>query len=512
MTQDPANGGTPQQRLAAYWSVLKEHKEKKTIRELVEREVLLCFIATNKDRINEYPLLPPQQHAIIDFLTTRAQGDPLHAHTSALITFFINQLNKYGGLLTTGDTAGAEGEVADLVNQESLLLKAIQAVVYTTALTVDNFSEVLIRHYGEESLPAIDAIMEKVELGERFWKENFDHFITKLADGAYREMTANQLYMVRREKSQIVLRFCFDDMLSRLKRTNKSIEKTRAQSVYETSLRTFEARKARKRLADHLTKLSHKPDYPFAPADIPYIASILCMDSAGLAFESAYTMLHANSLAEPLKGADGEELTQQGARFIFEQMLTMACATSVSLGILRQDFQKSLSMFESKEAAQIMHLLGVFDLESIERAFFAMLELQFISIIRQRSGEDSGKMQIRSTRLRRVREEEVDTLMDLGLNRIRKNKLWVKDPDNEEYLLFAQQSPADFKAIMEIMHLEPQLARAVLTLWQHAHNKVFISVHLNLDLISRTTTNLNQRLAEIFLRFGTLGPGKKKGI
>jgi len=184
----------------------------------------------------------------------------------------------------------------------------------------------------------------------------------------------------------------------------------------------------------------------------------------------------------------------------------------VSLGILRQDFQKSLSMFESKEAAQIMHLLGVFDLESIERAFFAMLELQFISIIRQRSGEDSGKMQIRSTRLRRVREEEVDTLMDLGLNRIRKNKLWVKDPDNEEYLLFAQQSPADFKAIMEIMHLEPQLARAVLTLWQHAHNKVFISVHLNLDLISRTTTNLNQRLAEIFLRFGTLGPGKKKGI
>lgn len=511
MTADPDKGLPPQQRMAAYWEVLKEHKEKKTIRELMEREVLLCFISINKDRINEYPLLLPQQHAIIDFLTTRAQGHPLHEHTGSLITFFINQLNKFGSLLSAGDTAGAEGEVSDLVNQESLLLKAVQAVVYTTALTVDNFTEVLIRHYGEEALPAIDAIMEKVELGEKFWKDNFDHFITRLADSAYREMTANQLYQVRKEKSQIVLRFNFDDLLSRLKRTSKSIEKTRAQSIYETSLHTFEARKARKRLADHLAKLAQKPEYPFTLSDIPYLTSILCMDPAGLSFEAAYTFLQSHNSAEPLKDAEGRELSQNSARFIFEQVLTMACAASVSLNILRQDFQKSLHMFENKEAAHIMALLGIFDLASIERAFFAMLEFQFIAILRQRSGEDSGKMQIRSMRLRRAKNKDIDRLTELGLNRIRKNKLWLKDPENDEYLLFAKQTPAEFKAILDIMHLEPKLARAILALWQKAHFKVFISVHLNIDLISRTTTNLNQRLAEIFLRFGAMGPGKKNG-
>lgn len=510
MDTEQHQDASPQNRLLAYWDVLKVQKERKTVREILEREVLLCFINANKDRINEFPLLGTQQHTVINFLTTRAHDDPLHEHNGALITFFINQLNKYGSLLSTGDTTAAEREVPSLINYESLLLKAVQGVVYTTALTLDTFSEVLIKHYGEDALHPIDAIIETVELSERFWKEHFDHFIEKLADSAYREITATQQYLIRREKSQLVIRFNFDDILSRLKRTDKHVEKTRAQTVFEENTRTFEVRKAKKSLAEHLLMLSQQQEYPFAQADIAHIAQIVCMDPAGISFEAALNFLK-NTMKEGATDADNSPITEDSARFIVEQVLAMACSTAVSLNIIRHDIQKSLQMFEKKEAAQIMSLLGVFDFASIERAFFTMLEYQFLAILRQRAGEDIGKLQIRSMRLRRVREKDLIPLADEGLNRIRKTKLWLKDPDNDEYLIFAKQLPKDFKEMIELMHLEPKLIQKIFTLWQKASFKVYISVHLNLDLLSRTTTNINQRLSEILLRFGTMGPGQKNG-
>ncbi len=500
----------PQQRLAAYWETLKSQKERKTVRELLEREVLQRFISINKERINEFPLLSSQQQTIIDFLTTRGQGDPLHEHTSALIASFINQLNKYGGLLTVGDTAAAEEDEPDLLNQESLLLKAIQSVVYTTALTLDNFTEVLIQHYGEEALGPIDTIMEQEELGERFWKDCFSHFIGKLVDCAYREITANQQYTLRRERSQIVIRFNFDDIVGRLKRTEKAVEKTRAQSMFEEGLHSFEARTSRKLLTEHLTRIAGQPEYPFNTADIPHLAHIVCMDPTGESFSAAAAMLSQRGAApENAPEEGGEAMTREKAKFIQDQALTMACAAAVSLNTIRQDIQKALFTFESKEAAHIMTLLGVFELASVERAFFAMLEFQFLAILRQRAGEDVGKLQFRTMRLRRVREADLAPLADEGLNRIRKNKIWLKDPDSESCYIFSKQQAREFKELVDLMHMEPKLARSVIGLWQKGQFKVFITVSLNLDLIARTTTNLNQRLSEIFMHLGTLGPGRQ---
>lgn len=57
MDTEQHQDASPQNRLLAYWDVLKVQKERKTVREILEREVLLCFINANKDRINEFPLL-----------------------------------------------------------------------------------------------------------------------------------------------------------------------------------------------------------------------------------------------------------------------------------------------------------------------------------------------------------------------------------------------------------------------------------------------------------------------
>jgi hypothetical protein len=55
---------------------------------------------------------------------------------------------------------------------------------------------------------------------------------------------------------------------------------------------------------------------------------------------------------------------------------------------------------------------------------------------------------------------------------------------------------------MHLFQMEAALTDAVTKLWDSAAFKVDIRVHINLELLSRTTTNLNQKLAEILARFG----------
>lgn len=509
MSNAKPHGNTPpsSERLQTYWGCLRTHKERKSVREIMERELLLAFININKDRINEYPLLPVQQQAIIDFMTVRSVGTPLHEHTSKVITSFINALNKYGTLLTREEAEAAAKEEPHLLNQESLLLKSVQGVVYTTALTVDNFTEILIRYYGEEAFTTIDDIMEHTELGPEFWKRHFDHFIVSQIDEAYTTMVEKGGVSILKEQGHLVLRYAFDDVLERLKQTDKNVEKTRAQIMYGECVESIATESAPKELMQWLNALSSK-GYAFTPTDITTICCICCMDPAGKDFGTAVGTLRAAATGADTADAPASpypasaSMTLESATFIQQQVLAMACSVATGLHIIRQDLLKSLTSLSSREVEQIQGLLGRLDLASLEKAFFAMLELQFISILRKVAGDDLGKMQIKMHRERRNEAASIDALAEKGLNRVRKNKVWKADPDSDEHLLFIPGTPRELKALIDIMQFEPALLREVILHWEQATPKLVVGVHLNLGLIARTTTNLSQRLAEILNRFG----------
>ena len=69
-------------------------------------------------------------------------------------------------------------------------------------------------------------------------------------------------------------------------------------------------------------------------------------------------------------------------------------------------------------------------------------------------------------------------------------------------LLFKPQSASELDALLNILQVEPLLEREVRRLWVEAPFKVEFGVFLSLDLLARSTTNLNQRLAEVLGRFG----------
>ncbi|BFR48081.1 hypothetical protein RVX_R11420 [Nitratidesulfovibrio sp. HK-II] len=498
---DPSQGPPPEERLAAYVACLAATKDRRAVREVVEREVLLCLIRTNSDRINEYPLLETQQRSIIEILAARGAVDPLHEHIRKLVAEFVAQLGLYA---KPGGADSGQLRIG-LVNTETLLLKCVQGVVYTTALCTDNFIETLVRAYGEEALGPSDAITESTELDEQFWRKHFAHFVVGLVDEAYDAIMGQEAFSLTKERSLLVIRYPFDALLERLCRTPKPLDKTRVQTLFEFETRDFASRKARKLVHDILLGMAVRPGYPFAQGDIDFISQIVCIDPAAKEMERMQTLL----LSGGMPGADGEaaeappaEVNAEQVQFLRDQVLGMACSVAITLNLLREDFLRALDGFSPKETAIVRRTLGDFSLPCLGKALQSLLEFQFVTLLRRRAGEDMGKIHIRTRKERRTSVAAVETLFDSGLTRIRRNKLWQQDPGRANMLLFRPQTATELESLLHLLQIEPQLAREIGALWTDASFRVEFALYISLDLLARSTTNLNQRLAELLARFG----------
>ena len=498
---DPSQGPPPEERLAAYVACLAATKDRRAVREVLEREVLLCLIRTNSDRINEYPLLETQQRSIIEILAARGAVDPLHEHIRKLVAEFVAQLGQYA---KPGGADSGQLRIG-LVNTETLLLKCVQGVVYTTALCTDNFIETLVRAYGEEALGPSDAITESTELDEQFWRKHFAHFVAGLVDEAYDAIMGQEAFSLTKERSLLVIRYPFDALLERLCRTPKPLDKTRVQTLFEFETRDFASRKARKLVHDILLGMAARPGYPFAQGDIDFISQIVCIDPAAKEMERMQTLL----LSGGMPGADGEaaevppaEVNAEQVQFLRDQVLGMACSVAITLNLLREDFLRALDGFSPKETAIVRRTLGDFSLPCLGKALQSLLEFQFVTLLRRRAGEDMGKIHIRTRKERRTSVAAVETLFDSGLTRIRRNKLWQQDPGRANMLLFRPQTATELESLLHLLQIEPQLAREIGSLWTDASFRVEFALYISLDLLARSTTNLNQRLAELLARFG----------
>lgn len=502
---DPTQGSPPEERLAAYVACLAATKDRRAVREVVEREVLLCLIRTNSERINEYPLLETQQRSIIEIVAARGAMDPLHEHIRKLVGEFVAQLGQYA------KPGGADSSLlrTGLVNTETLLLKCVQGVVYTTALCTDNFIETLVRAYGEEALGPSDAITESTELDEQYWRRHFAHFVAGLVDEAYDAIMAQEAFTLAKERSLLVIRYPFDALLERLCRTPRPLDKTRVQTLFEHETRDFASRKARKLVHDILQGMAARPDYPFATGDIDFISQIVCIDPAAREMEKLQTLLLSGGLSGDLAGAEAEaqgapapDVNPEQVQFLREQVVGMACSVAITLNLLREDFLRALDGFSPKETAIVRRTLGDFSLPCLGKALQSLLEFQFVTLLRRRAGEDMGKIHIRTRKERRTSVAAVETLFDSGLTRIRRNKLWQQDPGRANMQLFRPQTATELESLLHLLQIEPQLAREIGSLWTDASFRVEFALYISLDLLSRSTTNLNQRLAELLARFG----------
>lgn len=490
--------GDRDKRLAAYLAKLEELKEANALREVMEERIFLEFIRVNRDRINEYPLLEVEQRSITEILL-RASGDhPGREFVKERINNFMLALGRFGKAFSQGDEAAAAPARTEVVNAETILIKAVQGAVYAASLVKDNFSDAIIRHFGEESLHVIDRITETKDFDEVYWKTYMEAFIKGKVTEAYEISIRQNRYGIFREGSFLVVRFHFDEVLSRLKGTDKEIQQTRIQRFFGERRKTDEGQKIRNFTASFLSGGDNPLTRAKATAsEILYVASIAAIDAIGREFLEAYS-------PDAVLPKESEEADKEIARreFVKEQLLSLCVGGAMVGSVVRRDFALALKEFDAKETEVIRKVAGNFESGRLEKALLVILEVYFTHLLRGKGEAEGAKIQVRTTRVRRALKKDVDRLGSFRLNRIRRKQIWEDDPDNPDMLLYRAKNLDEFKNVVEVLQLEENLKKAVYAMWSLASFKVDFLVLINLAAVGKVTTNLPQRIAEILSFYG----------
>lgn len=514
MTTPAATGTRPdrEQRLSAYQKKLRTLKERSSLREVMERELLLEFLRINHESINEYPLLKAQQKSVIELLCART-GHPGYEFIHKLIASFIVQLVHYEKAMKVNDAAQAAELQTGLINTESILVKCVQGIVYAMALITDNFEEIVLRYFGQESLQEYSSLIEKYELNEQFWNAFVEQFIARRVTEAHREILDGEKYEIKKEKNFLVIRFLFDDILSKLNPTDQKIEKTRIQNSYVIN-RTEEdpIRRARiiqamlvKNLAD-LSQIENVSANEFLQA-----GRITCIDAAAMEFVTQYEQRLAEAQArrenpDSVSSKDPEVVKQEQIefKFLLDQVTAVGVGATIAIGMTSDHFFKALREFVPDQMKGILPLAKNFSMPTLETLLFFLLENHTIQILKEAGRDEGGKIQVRSGRARRVPESTVDGLPNMS--KIRKKQLFGKDVTRQGMLLFKPKTAKQMAGVMAMLSLEPELQAALSTVWKEALFRVDIMVLVNLELVSKVTTNMTAKLSEILQKYGVSKP------
>ncbi len=491
------------QRITVYADKLAQLKARSALREVMERELLLEFIRTNRGAINEFPMLETQQNSIINLLCQRSGDHPAYEYVRKLTGSFIVLLTHYAKAKDGPDRERAEQLRVQLDNTEALLIKCLQGVVYALGLITDNFEELVLRYFGSQGLEKYNALIQQMELDQNFWRAFIERFVASQVKAAYEDIQANERYTLTREGQQLFIRYAFDDILARLNPTNAAIEKTRIQSAFERSAGDPEEQKTQKVVLSCLNKgLAFMPEGVLSRADVEFVARIVCIDEAMRELRDRY-LQHLWAARNPGEaGGEAPATDPRALQFQVDQAVAEGVGAVIAVGVTRENFAQALNAFAPAAAESIKALMGVFDFESLERVFFYLLENQFLHLLRDLAAPEGGKVLVRSLRLRRIAQQEVEALFAKGLTKIRKAKIWTQDQARPEMLVFRQRTGRELAATMTLLQMEEPLSLAALALWEAAGLKVEAVAQVDLEMVARTSTNMRVRLAEILARFG----------
>ena len=510
MTDEPtpaAEGKLSQHdRFQACIDRLRPLKERKAVREVMEREIMNEFIAVNKSHINEFPMLETQHWGIINLLCARGDENHAQQYVHELIGNFIVLLTRYEVALANGDEEQTTQISAALNNTEALLVRCIQGVVYAMGLVTDNFEELVLRHFGQQALPEYSSLIKEHEPDDRFWRAFMERFIAGQTEAAYDDFIANERYTIGKQGNLLTIRFLFDDILSRLNTSTESIDQTRIQRAYQKNTGLDPASNENKILHGTIAKglLSMLDPSQIRREDLLTISHIVAIDDLSRQLVESY-LESARERKAPPADEDGRKAAQERniqLQFLMKQITAEAIGVYIALRVVREGIIRTLGAFTSGEIDQLRILVHDIKMTSLEKVLYYLLEHHFSYLIREKVYGEGNKIQIRTLKSRRAKAAAVNGLVDFGMNRIRKSKLWLADPDDPDRLLFRPRARKQLQGVMLVMQFEEELIAKVLETWDDGDDKTEIAAVIDLKQLAKTTTNLRLRLAEMLAKLG----------
>ena len=481
-----------QERLDAYLAKLYALKAGNSLREVLEREMLLEFLRLNQQFIDEYPLLESQQRTVALIITQplfSAHPGTEFIHQNA-DNFFI-ALNKYRHAEKSQDEKGMLSSASEIYNQEMVLIKCIQGMVYSLHLMLDNFFEETVRFFGLSAMPVYENLMKEYEVREKFWKAYFNEFFVKSMPLAYDSLADNKAIKITKTSAYIILTVPFDKILEALNSQEAPPELSRIQTKFMQVGSTAESLAYYRKILEILLR----SDGGILAGSIPReelssISKVVCIDDG--------IQHYAEEMEAKPAGADREA----SAAFLREQVLALTLGASMAMHVIKDDFAMALDWMPSKEIEAVRERLNDLDQASGYRLFFDLLQSYFMYFLQAKA--DGAKVQFRLTQQKRLPQNLIEELGAKGLDVQLKAALWETDKSQPDMALFLPNSIKALQALIEPANLPVGLSETIVRLWGNALYKIEAHVIIDLAATAKTTTNLNKKLAEVLSLYGVL--------
>ncbi|MGE4505398.1 MAG: hypothetical protein AB7D51_08630 [Desulfovibrionaceae bacterium] len=493
MSEQAEHQKSREQRIAAYEASLdKLRKDRVTLREVQEREILLGFIRTNRSAINEFPLLETQQQTVIELLCQRLDH-PAYDYIRKLTSSFIVLLGHLRKAKANNDKEQLEAAGARLSNIEVLLIKCMQGIVYSMGLIIDNIEELVITLYGKAAMDEFSAMLKERQLDRNFWKGFFERFVVRPVAQGHETMLRDQRFSLAKEGRMLVVRFAMDAVMEQMTPATGELEKTRLQRSYEAFATDADKRAMLQVAHAAMAKgLAFIPPELLSKNDVVFLTRTVCIDPAAETLRELSDQRREGTLE------DNEE-NRARLRFLHEQLTALGVGAAIGVSITQQNIAGALLGLASGSVEALDSMGRNFEAANLRHLLLSLLEEHLVLRLREQAGEDIGKLQVLTSRARRANADEVD---GLGLSKIRRSKLFAADPADEAHLLFKPRNDRELASTVKLLQLEPEPAGRIVRLWKARNMKTEIVLLLDLALLQRTTTNLQVRVQEILRRFG----------
>lgn len=486
------------ERLAAYLAKLDDLKSRGSLREVVEREMLLEFLKLNQLFIDEYPLLESQQQTIASIIfqptmTPHPGYDFIHKKTDQ---FFAN-LNRYRHAEKNQDESAMAELVTQIYNQEMVLIKCVQGMVYSLYMVLDNFFEVTANYFGLAGVAVYEDFTKNYEARDKFWKAYFGEFFARSIPLAYEHLAESKEIKISKTSSYIILSIAFDKILQSLRSQEAPPELSRIQAKFRQVGAGKEGLAYYRRILEILLKADDSAvTSGLGKSMLSYLGKAICMDDG--------IKHYCDELDQQAAGAPDAATAEA---FFREQVFALALGAGMAIQTMQDDFISALEWMTSKETEVIRERFLDLDMASAYRLFFDLMESYFVFFLQSKGQSEGAKIQYRLTSARRAPVATIKQLIGQGLDSQVISRIWEKDESRPDMMLFIPATLKALRGLTESLNLNPVMSDALARLWEYGPVKAEAHVIVDLAAVAKTTTNLNKKLADILQSYGVLRAG-----
>lgn len=506
MSQDDSTA-----RIESYLSTLRRLKETSARRDLLERELFLAVLLANDSRLLESPALDADRQNLTAAIAFRGEPHPAHAYYREWISRFLTALNQYEVATRTGADDQTPALAVEIVNAETLLAKCLQGYIILSGVVRDEFNDVLIMRFGESALADIDELTHAGYSDDRYWKALFDRFALGFVSRSYPELVSGESFRLSREGSFVAVRFPLDALTALMPGTDKEIDKTRLQHLFDATRSDPQQLKGAMAAAAMLAALE-TPLLPGRPArnDLELMGRVAAIDPLSKRFVEIFVdgqPLGEGELPDVPDAGNPDRraaLVEARKEFLKDQLVAMAAGAALAMCNLREDLGKAVQEFSPREQEKLLAVAGSFDPAGLALAHTLMLEFSLCKLLADKVSDEGAKVQVKCAKHRRALRAEVEALAAKGFNRVRQKVYFEDDPSSDKWLLFKARSTQELADTLGLSNMDPFLTKAVTALWNRMEFKAEALVLVNMALVSKATQNVQAKLAEIFSKLGVM--------